>query len=146
MGVGITISQAVSQYLGKSCLVENIPSEKLQKAVSYIAHNKIDISDIVAVYDATLFGSMKKGFVITQDSIYFSSLNGGIEFKFIGFVDGWSSSEVQRSGSSKFSIWEIRQRLIDDPWITLDDFYLQGPAGNRCADFLNVAQQIALNK
>ena len=37
----MTVKDAVSKFLGSECLVENISSDKLQKAVDYIAQNKI---------------------------------------------------------------------------------------------------------
>lgn len=33
----MTVKEAVIKFLGSECLVENIPSDKLQKAVDYIA-------------------------------------------------------------------------------------------------------------
>ena len=47
----MTVKEAVIKFLGSECLVENIPSDKLQKAVDYIAHSKVSVNDIVAVYD-----------------------------------------------------------------------------------------------
>ena len=133
----MTVKEAVSKFLGSECLVENIPSDKLQKAVDYIAHNKVSVNDIVAVYDATLFGSMKKGFVVTQYAIYFSSY-GMVPFNVIGFVRGWSKAGAMMDGKSNFEIYRVGSSLMSSPWIELRDSYLIGPAGDRCAQFLNM--------
>ena len=133
----MTVKEAVIKFLGSECLVENIPSDKLQKAVDYIAHSKVSVNDIVAVYDATLFGSMKKGFVVTQDSIYFSSY-GGVPFNAISLVRGWNKADAVTDGKSNFEIYKVGRPVTGSPWIELRDSYLIGPAGDRCAQFLNM--------
>ena len=133
----MTVKEAVSKFLGSECLVENIPSDKLQKAVEYIAHNKVSVNDIVAVYDATLFGSMKKGFVVTEDTIYFSSY-GGVPYKAISNVRGWNRVDAMTDGKSNFEIYKVGSYVRGHPWIELNDSYLIGPAGDRCAQFLNM--------
>ena len=133
----MTVKEAVIKFLGSECLVENIPSDKLQKAVDYIAYSKVSVNDIVAVYDATLFGSMKKGFVVTQDTIYFSSY-GGVPFNAISLVRGWNKADAMTDGKSNFEIYKVGRPVTGSPWIELRDSYLIGPAGDRCAQFLNM--------
>ncbi len=129
----MSVKDDFAEHLGRSCLVENISSDDVRKAVEYIAHNKVNASDVVGIYDATFFGSMKKGFLVTNDAIYFSSKSNEIPYNIIGTAEGWNKADAMMDGHSYFTIYH---KDFSTPIVKLRDSYLMGPAGDKCAEFL----------
>ena len=71
----------------KFYLSEDIPDKKLKNAISKYAHD-VDKTKIIALYDTTILGSAKEGFIFTETEIYYSkAMSNRRKLKYANIVD-----------------------------------------------------------
>lgn len=81
---------------------DNIPEKKLTNAIAKYASN-VDSSRVVFLYDDTVFGSAKDGFLITDSALYYHYIGTRYEIRFNNIVS-WNQiieKVVTKKGTEK---------------------------------------------
>lgn len=98
----------------------NIPQKKIDNAIKAYAQS-VDPERVLFLYDGTIFGSAKDGYIVTDSAFYYKDLGTPFSFRF-NQVTSHKIIEITKKNADKVELETALQiQLNDERTITLED-------------------------